>query len=129
MVHAFVPEHLLYLSQYLYDCHFNSDRFDLQCIYRTIISRSYYAAYLYTREWVFSNGIYNNLENYMIRDAGVHKAVIIALNKLKQHKVASKLNEFRLLRVVADYKIVNIITEEDAEKALNLANDIFSQLK
>ena len=27
-----------------------------------------------------------------------------ALNKLKQHKVASKLNEFRLLRVVADYK-------------------------
>ena len=129
MVYTFITEHLLYLSEYLYNSSFDSNNYDLQCIYRTIINRSYYAAYLYAREWVFQNGKYHNLENYVIGTTGVHKALIIALNKLKQYKIASKLNEFKSLRVTADYKIVNIITLDDANKSLELANEIINNLK
>lgn len=129
MTKAFIPEHLLYLAKYLYSKEFSKENFDLQCIYRTVVNRAYYATYLHAREWIFDNGSYNNLDSYSDGKSGYHKAIFLALNQLKQYKAGSKFNEFKLLREKADYKLVDIVSIDDAELALKLANDIFNLLK
>lgn len=129
MTKAFIPDHLLELANYLNDKEFSNDNFDLQCVYRTVVNRSYYATYLYAREWIFDHGPYKNLDSYSNGNSGYHKAVILALNFLKQYKAGSKFSDFKDLREKADYKLVEIISHGDAEKALNLAKDIFGLLK
>lgn len=128
MPKAFIPDHLLELAKYLYDKNFSDENFDLQCVYRSVINRAYYATYLYAREWIFDNGDYNNLDSYSDGKSGYHKAVILALNNLKQHSAGSKFKDFKDLREKADYHIVDIVSKFDAERALNLARDIFNLL-
>lgn len=129
MPNAFIPEHLLELAKYLYDKNFSEENFDLQCVYRTVINRAYYATYLHAREWIFDKGKYHNLDSYSDGKSGYHKAVFLALNTLKQYSAGSKFNDFKDLREKADYHIVDIVSIVDAERALNLANDIFMLLK
>ena len=38
MTHAFVPQHLIDLAEYLKTREFSDENYDLQCIYRTIIT-------------------------------------------------------------------------------------------
>ena len=64
MTKAFIPDHLLELAKYLHDKNFDNDKFDLQCVYRTVVNRAYYATYLHAREWIFDHGPYKNLESY-----------------------------------------------------------------
>lgn len=129
MTKAFIPDHLLDLAKYLQDKEFSNDTFDLQCVYRTVVNRAYYATYLHAREWIFDHGPYNNLESYSDGKSGYHKAVILGLNSLKQYRAGSKLGDFKDLREKADYKLVEIISDDDAKHALNLARDIFKLLK
>lgn len=129
MVKAFIPIHLLELAKYLHCKEFSDESFDLQCIYRTIVNRAYFATYLHAREWVFDNGPSNNLEHYTNGKLGYHKAIVIALNQLRQHSAGSKLKDFKDLIEKADYKVVEIVSEDDAIKALNLAEDIFYLLE
>lgn len=129
MTKAFIPNHLLDLARYLHKKEFSNEDFDLQCVYRTVVNRAYYATYLYAREWIFDNGSYNNLESYSDGKSGYHKAVILALNSLNQYKAGSKFADFKDLREKADYKLVEIVSENDASHALNLARDIFNLLK
>lgn len=129
MTEAFNPKHLLKLAEYLYNKNFSNEVYDLECIYRTVVNRAYYATYLHARDWIFDKGPSNNLEYYSDGRSGYHKAVILALNQLKQHSASSKLKDFKDLRERADYHIVDIISFDDAELALNLANDIINLLK
>ena len=53
MVHAFVPEHLLDLADYLNNHQFRSELYDLQCISRTVINKLYFASFLHVKDWIF----------------------------------------------------------------------------
>lgn len=128
MTEAFIPKHLLNLAEYIHNKNFSSDKFDLECVYRTVVNRAYYATYLHAREWGFDNGPTNNLDYYTNGNTGYHKAVIIALNKLKKYSAGSKLKDFKDLREKADYNITDIVSFQDAERAINLANDIMNLL-
>ena len=128
MSKAFIPNHLLELAFYLDNKDFNNDNFDLQCVYRTIVNRAYYATYLYAREWIFDNGDSNNLESYSDGKSGYHKVIILALNQLKQYSASSKFSDFKGLREKADYNIIDIISVNEAKRALDLAKDIFNLL-
>lgn len=129
MTKAFILNHLLDLARYLHKKEFSNENFDLQYVYRTVVNRAYYATYLHAREWIFDNGPYNNLESYSDGKSGYHKAIILALHSLKQYKAGSKFSDFKDLREKADYKLVEIVSNDDAIHALNLARDIFGLLK
>lgn len=128
MTEAFIPKHLLKLAEYIHNKNFSRNKYDLECVYRTVVNRSYYATYLHAREWVFNNGPTNNLDYYTNGNAGYHKAVIIALNHLKQYRASSKLKDFKDLREKADYHVTDIVSFQDAERTINLANDIINLL-
>ena len=128
LTHAYIPQHLLTLADYLYCCEFSDEKFDLQCIYRTIINRAYYATYLQAREWIFDNSEYNSLDYYMNSETGTHRAVYLALIDLGQEALTNDLRCFKHLRNDADYDIVKIITKNDALKAIKLARHIMSAL-
>ena len=128
MTHAYIPQHLLTLADYLYFCEFSDEKFDLQCIYRTIINRAYYATYLHAREWILDNGEYNSLDYYIDDGTGTHRAVYLALRNMGQKSVSNDLRCFKRLRNDADYDIVKIITKNDALKAIKLARQIMSAL-
>lgn len=127
MVYAFVPEHLLDLADYLNDFQFNSKLYDLQCIRRTIINRLYYASYLHAREWILIHGKYNSLEEYS-NESSSHLAIVSALRRLNQYKLANDFFNFKELRKEADYDIVKIISDDDVKKAYGFSNAIFSSL-
>ena len=128
MTHAYIPQHLLTLVDYLYCCEFSDEKFDLQCIYRTIINRAYYATYLYAREWILDNGEYKSLDYYIDGGTGTHRAVYLALRNMGQKSVSNDLRCFKRLRNDADYDIVKIITKNDALKAIKLARRIITAL-
>lgn len=129
MVHAFVPEHLLDLAEYLNKCDFTDENYDLQCIYRTIINRAYLSTYLHTRDWIIANGQYNDIRDYSAKKVGYHTAICIALDKLNKHKISGIYEGFIKLRANADYDIVMVIEPKDAQKALNLAYRIQNALQ
>ena len=116
------------LADYLYCTEFSDEKFDLQCIYRTIINRAYYATYLHAREWICDNGGYNSLDYYISNGTGTPRAVYLALRKMGQKSLSNDLYSFRTLRNDADYDIVKLITKNDALKAINLARQIISAL-
>ena len=129
MVHAFVPQHLIDLAEYLKSHEFSDENYDLQCIYRTIVNRAYLSTYLHTHEWIIENGDHFDIRDYSKRDVGYHTAICIALDKMHKHHISEVYEEFIRLRVDADYNIVTIITLEDAQKALDLAFQIQNVLQ
>ena len=128
MTHAYIPQHLLTLADYLYFCEFSDEKFDLQCVYRTIINRAYYATYLFAREWIIDNGKNKLLDYYIGKGVGTHRAVYLTLRNMGLKSLSNDLYCFKLLRNDADYDIVKIITKNDALKAIKLARQIISAL-
>ena len=129
MVHAFVPQHLIDLAEYLKKHEFSDENYDLQCIHRTIVNRAYLSTYLHTKEWIIDNGPYYDVKDYSNKEVGYHVAILIALEKLNKHQISEIYKELIELRVDADYDIITIITPEDAQKALNLAEKICTALQ
>ena len=129
MVNAFVPQHLIDFAEYLKGKEFSDQNYDLQCIDRTIVNRSYLSTYLHTQEWIINNGPYRNIKDYSKKDVGYHTAICIALTELNKKSISKKYAEFIELRVDADYDIVTIITPKDAQKALDLASQIQNALQ
>ena len=129
MVHAFVPQHLLDLAEYLKTCDFSDEKYDLQCIHRTVVNRAYLSTYLHTREWIINNGPYNDIRDYATGKTGYHTAICIALDKLNKFHISGLYENFIDLRAKADYNIVDIIEEKDAEQALKLAHQIQNALQ
>lgn len=129
MTHAFEPQHLIDLAEYLNSQEFSQENYDLQCIYRTIVNRAYLSTYLHAQEWIISNGPYYDVRDFADGDIGYHSAICIALDKLNKHLISGVYEEFIRLRVDADYNVVTIITPEDAQKALDLASKIQNALQ
>lgn len=129
MAHAFVPQHLLDLAEYLKNCEISDENYDLQCIHRTIINRAYLSTYLHTREWIINNGKFNDVRDYSDNPIGYHKAICIALDSLNKHYISKIFEDFIKLRGDADYNIVTILKSEDAQKALDLAYKIQNALQ
>ncbi|MBQ2666969.1 hypothetical protein [Methanobrevibacter sp.] len=129
MAHAFVPQHLLDLAEYLKKCEISDENYDLQCIHRTIINRAYLSTYLHTEEWIINNGKFNNIREYSEKPIGYHKAICIALALLNKQQLSEIYEDFIKLRSDADYNIVRIINSEDAQKALDLAYKIQNALQ
>ncbi len=129
MTHAFVHEHLQAFAKYLYRQDFSDENYDLQCIYRSIVNRSYLSTYLHTREWIIDNGPYSDVKDYANRDIGYHAAILEALKFFKRYDVRKRYSDFIDLRVDADYDIVGIVTRDDALRAIELADEICSALQ
>ena len=129
MVHAFIPQHLIDLAEYLKEKEFSAENYDLQCIDQTIVNRAYLSTYLHTHEWIANNGPYNDVKAYAKKDVGYHTAICIALTALNRKTISKKYAEFIELRVDADYDIVTIIDTCDAQKALDLASHIQTALQ
>lgn len=129
MTHAYAPQHLIDLAEYLKTHKFSDEHYDLQCIYRTIINRAYLSTYLHAQEWIIQNGPYYDVRDFANGDIGYHFAICIALEKLNKHHISGVYEEFIRLRVDADYNIVTIITPKDAQKALDLACQIQNALQ
>ena len=128
MTHAFSPEHLQVFAEYLFMKDFSDDDYDLQCIFRSIVNRAYLSTYLQTLDWILANGQYNNVKDYAKGDIGYHAAILVALKALKMYTIHEKFSEFLDLRVEADYNIVDIISYDDAKRAINLADEICNAL-
>ena len=128
MTHAFVPEHLQVFAKYLLWHDFSDENYDLQCIYRSIVNRTYLSTYLQTEEWILINGPYNNVKDYANGNIGYHAAILVALKALKKFTIHEKYSEFLDLRVEADYNIVDIISYDDVKKAIDLADEICNDL-
>lgn len=129
MAHAYVPQHLIDLAEYLQSKDFSDKDYDLQCINRTIVNRAYLSTYIHAQDWIINNGPHNDIKNYSKKDTGYHTAICIALTKLNKHYISGIYEEFIELRVDADYNIVTIITSKDAQKALDLASQIQNALQ
>ena len=128
MTHAFIPQHFLIFAKYLNEREFDDEKYDLQCINRSIVNRAYISTYLQVRDWIIDNGPYNDVKDYSKRDIGYHAAILVALNHLGKENISSIYADFIKLRVAADYDIVRIISSEDANLAINLADKICNAL-
>lgn len=114
---TFDPIDFLKLAKSLYN---NNDEGSL----RTSISRAYYAVFLMCREKIKQK--YSNVLQGYEKDHGVHQAVIKALKSLKLYDISDKLDGLRRMRVKADYELSINVNKRDVEKALKLANYIYS---
>jgi len=90
-----------------------------EAVARTVIGRAYYAAFLHAREKVSIS------EN---EKKGVHWKVREALKKMRKPHISGKLFELFRLREKADYRLNIFVKKEEAEKALQLAQDIINKL-
>ena len=103
---------------------------DDECLYRTVIDRAYYAAFLQARTWVDANGLYTP------RGTGIdHKLVRRAVKNAKQlgnkrHSMSNKLYELKSLRTNASYEIIIWgCTKKHAQKALKFSNFLIQNLQ
>lgn len=129
MTHAFVPQHLQVFAKYLFRHNFSDEKYDLQCIYRTVVNRAYLSTYLHTHDWIVDNGPYMNIKEYGGGNIGYHAAILLGLKYLKKFDIYRKYSDFLDLRVSADYDVVGIVTPNDAKTAIELAEEICNSLK
>lgn len=129
MIHAFVPKHLQIFAKYLFVHDFSDENYDLQCIYRSIVNRAYLSTYLHVRDWIIENGPYDDVKDYSDRDIGYHAAIRVALRDLGKIKIRRKYSDFIDLRITADYNIVDIVSKDDAKRAIELADEICNALQ
>lgn len=102
---------------------------DDECLYRTVIDRAYYAAFLQARTWVDKEGIYTPKGN-----GTDHKNVRKAIKGARQlgnkrHNMSNKLFDLRELRNEASYELILWgCTKKHAQKALKDSNDLIQKL-
>jgi len=111
-----------------------------ECIYRTVINRSYYAAYNFFKNWAINdNAIAYDEEKAKrkYRGRGVHKVFIIFLkNNAKKHnssyviqRCVSDLESMRKDRTTADYHFDKNITKSIAKTNCILSKKIIKHMK
>ncbi len=93
-----------------------------ECIFRTVISRSYYASFLHARKWLKNEGV-------NIRSPQEHTKVLRGLKNKKTHSFSDKYKVLLDLRVLADYKDKKTVSSKHAKDAIALSDNIISKLK
>ncbi|MEM2101322.1 MAG: HEPN domain-containing protein [Candidatus Nitrosocaldus sp.] len=118
MFMVFIPIDFLDLAEYLYKFS-PSPNINREAMLRTVISRSYYSAFLYAREFLkhhtSSNITYSTRDHSIIRELLVNIGLITAANILKY---------LRHMRNDADYNLNTNITECDASDAIINAKQV-----
>ncbi|KZX12348.1 hypothetical protein [Methanobrevibacter filiformis] len=143
----FDPSHLQMISEKIlenediFSCE-NSCSFSKECIYRTIINRSYYAAFSHFKLWAIDKKKYaenNELAHYKSKSKnsriGRHKVLTLFIihNTHKRDEayiriLANDLNTLREIRNDADYKFDKNISKENAEFVSTISQKIIKNL-
>ncbi len=113
----FNPVDLYYFASELYKQADLANNFPPEALYRSIISRAYYSAFLAARNKC-------QLENH---GADVHRLVI---DYWKKHKavIANRLINLKDCRTDADYNTTKSFSKKEAGEALKLALQILKDL-
>jgi len=113
----FNPQDFLSLSQILIQ---NTPD---ECKIRTSIGRSYYATFLYLREWLRTNmgtGFYDTADD--------HEIVRDSIHDIDGRTISDKYKKLRRYRNHADYKLSDTdININKANEAIKLAEHIISK--
>ena len=138
----FYPFHLQQLSKNIYECKknltCNGDCSSIKCVYRTVVSRSYYAAYSHAKIWAenqlkFEENFYFEKYRHEINsNIGRHETLIIFIKRKAKEEsqkiLANKLKTIKTLRTKADYDFDIKINENDAEFSIKAVDSILSYL-
>jgi len=136
------PFQLQELSKNIYDDRYslscNESACSLECVYRTVVNRSYYAAYSHAKIWAenhlnFDENIYfKKYRKEINNNIGRHQTLFTFIRrkaKEESHRIlANKLQIIKSLRTIADYDFENEITEKDARSSLRFANSVMTYL-
>ena len=111
----------------------NDSRYQNEASVRTIIGRSYYCAFLHTREIIRHHlektdfNLFLNVEEKIIPKGVIHNYVRTVLKKI-DFKLGSKLSDLSDLRKQADYDLTFNIGRKKAEEAIILAEEIILRI-
>jgi hypothetical protein len=95
---------------------------DAEVILRTAIGRMYYAAFLSARAKVPMHV----MVGIAVKPADVHWAVRVAMKRMGHPEIASKLQTLGTLRHDADYEMGVVVTKDNYDTSLALAEDTLS---
>ena len=98
-----------------------------QCIYRTIISRAYYSAFLSAQEKINKTKYKKSLQKG-IRNVGSHNAVIDILLEIN-FQASNYLSILKKLRVDADYNLDALIDNDIVLRSIQLSENTIKLLK
>ena len=130
------------LSKNIYDnrhslsCH--ESVCSLECVYRTVANRSYYAAYSHAKIWAedqldFDEDIYfKKYRNEINNRIGRHQTLftfILRKAKEESHRIlAHRLGNIKSLRTKADYGLEDKVTKKEAKDSLMVASSVINYL-
>lgn len=113
--HSFSPEDFYRLAGDLYnDLEVN----DAEAIKRTIVGRSYYAAFLAAR----------NASGILSTSKSVHNMVVDYWKRHGKISVSNRLQELKAKREDADYVTNRAVNSRDAQRALGLCKKILAEI-
>ena len=95
----------------------NSENAD-EAVYRTVIGRAYYAAFLFAR----------NQAGIRTSTGAVHQITIDRYLELGKSGIANRLGQLRIARTEADYDCQATISKSQAGKNLKLARLVLVEL-
>ena len=99
--------------------------------YRTIVGRAYYSSFLLSKVFAINRG-HGQLRAYDREGhpapGAIHSAVRDALFELRHVDIAWQLLTLFENRVRADYKPGEVITRDDADESMRLANRVNSYI-
>lgn len=139
---------LLLDNEKLLDCEYKSNYYTFnQCIYRSIVNRSYYAAFSYFKSWAIDEKKYdedNEWEHYKqvaidggTNPPGRHETLILfIMHNYDEDKdddnlitMSNKLEKIRKQRNVADYVFDKQFKKNRAEYVYKISNEIIEYLE
>ena len=99
----------------------------------TIVNRAYYSSYSYALLWLEDHD-FKPKQKWEYEMEGKeyvseHRQVRECLKNKEKYNVSQDLFDLHRLRKKADYKLMKPLTEEDAKKAMEYMENIFSELK
>jgi len=115
---TFDPQDFLALANQIY----SDPNYQDEPSYRTIICRSYYAAFLFSREKLMLKGVSFG------SDAKDHQIVIMELKNFINPAISGQLRQIREKRNLADYDLSTSISKGSANYWKNMAKHIIKKV-
>jgi len=112
---------------------FHDEKYQSEAAIRTIIGRSYYSVFLHVREFIKDNlekldpNLYEEFMQYILPKGVVHSSVRKIIKKLS-FKLGYKIAKLSDLRKDADYDLSIIISKQEAEEAIQTAEELMLQV-
>jgi len=112
---------------------FSDTNYQNEASIRTVIGRSYYSAFLHAREFVknilekLDPNLHQEFEQHILPKGIVHTCVRKIIKTINL-KLDYKLGNLSNLRINADYNITSTIEKQKAEEAIQLAEELITQI-